>query len=163
MSNYGLQYALTHDIDLFLQNEEQEILHFASNGSSLAIHFDQQENEQIKHFILKSGDLAFVDAHKTDVLDKIIADSVMITNIETATSNYLSTFIMMAKLGFKSYDILGEKDGEYYAALIASPDQRSGSNSRLMNEVPHLDDVRIKYIENVEAYRKFRDDNYNDK
>lgn len=161
---YKEDYALTHDIDLFCVINNQRC-HFASNGNLFATHFDRKRNQFVKQ-IMFSEEFELTESKPNVTLVNAIVnrfESLFWSDRTMVVNNYLSTFNMMARLGFFSYDILGEKDGVYYAALIAKPEQIKEGYSLFINKVPHLDDVRIEYIETVEDYRRFRDDNYNDK
>lgn len=150
--NYSEEYTLTHDIDVFCKYSGKSC-HFASNGTLFATLFDAETNRecQINTFGEKQTSMLIIP--KFDLLNILIDHSMFMTNRITAIENYLSTFAQMARNGFYSYDVLGEKDGVYYCVLIASPlGEKRNFNKAHLPELP-IDKVHL--IENVDDLRRW--------
>ena len=133
MSAYSEDYCYSHDIDCFfiIDGGQQQYIHFASNGNLLPLGIDKEVNERFREELFKAlsqfEDLLEVNTHLNNVKYLIHKDGIEYDMIyQRMIDNYTSSFIMMAKLGFHSYDM---NEGRFY--LIAEP---SGAKSSLQKE-----------------------------
>lgn len=150
---YLEESALTHDIDVFCKYSGKPC-HFASNGTLLATFFDVEANReyQIKAFSDNHTYMPIIP--RFDLLNLLIDHSMYMTNRITAIENYLSTFAQMARNGFYSYDVLGEKDDVYYCVLIASPLEENRNFIEAHLQEP-IEMGKIHLIEDVADLRRW--------
>lgn len=137
MSNYDENYARTHDIDLFCLDKNGNPIHIASNGSLIAIYFDEERNADILNKILSRETQSNKEViNQRAIVGTILDHAHFFFDRETAIESYLSSFSMMAQLGFCSYDVIGEKDNQFYCAKIAAPKNNNENNSPNFPELP---------------------------
>ena len=133
MSAYSEDYCYSHDIDCFLiiDGGQRTFIHFASNGNLLPPWIDKEVNErfrkELSEALFQFEDTLDVNIHLNNVKNLIHKDGIEYDTInQRMIDNYTSSFIMMAKLGFHSYDT---NEGRLY--LIAEP---SGAKSPWQKE-----------------------------
>ena len=133
MSAYSEDYCYSHDIDCFfiIKGGQQKYIHFASNGNLLPPWIDKEVNERFREELSNAfsqyEDIFEVATYLNQVKYLIHKDGLEYDRIDQRMiDNYTSSFIMMAKLGFHSYDM---NEGRLY--LIAEP---SGRKSSLSNQ-----------------------------
>ena len=133
MSAYSEDYCYSHDIDCFfiVNGGQQRFIHFASNGNLLPPWIDEEVNERFREELSEAlsqfEDILEVNTLLNNVKYLIHKDGIEYDMIyQRMIDNYTSSFIMMAKLGFNSYDM---NEGRFY--LIAEP---SGTKSPLQKE-----------------------------
>lgn len=171
MSAYSEDYCYSHDIDCFflIEGRQQKYIHFASNGNLLPSWIDKEVNEDFREELSKAfsqfEDTLKVEIHPNHVKYLIHKDGAMYDSIsQRMIDNYTSSFIMMAKLGFHSYDM---NEGKLY--LIAEP---TGGESPLLencfgelNEwlqktselIPKVsEDVFMQSVAQIDAYSIMR-------
>lgn len=158
MSNYDENYAHTHDIDLFCFTNGKPI-HIASNGSLIATYFDEQRNADILNEILSRETQSNKEViNQRAIVGTILDHAHSFFDRETAIESYLSTFSMMAQLGFCSYDVIGEKDNQFYCAKIAAPKNNNENNSQNFPELPDECKLLNRNVD-VQNYYASKDNN----
>ena len=159
MSNYDENYAHTHDIDLFCLDKNGKPIHIASNGSLIATYFDEQRNADILNEILSRETQSNKEViNQRAIVGTILDHAHFFFDRETAIESYLSSFSMMAQLGFCSYDVIGEKDNQFYCAKIAAPKNNNENNSQNFPKLPDKCKLLNRNVD-VQNYYASKDNN----
>lgn len=156
---YDENYARTHDIDLFCLDKNEKPIHIASNGSLIAKYFDKQRNAVILNEILSRETQSNKEViNQRAIVGTILDHAHSFFDRETAIESYLSTFSMMAQLGFCSYDVIGEKDNQFICAKIAAPKNNNENNSQNFPKLPDKCKLLNRNVD-VQNYYASKDNN----